>query len=731
MKKISVLLLFISINLFLAGATITGNIKVEKGQDLGVFVYVEDLFKYDISDERGNFTIDDLQLNKEYTLVFQKGDLPDHKEKIMLTSENQKMNFTLPYVRRDVKYEVSGRVNSKLDNDIFIALNNESYGIIVKPNLVFNTKLADGGYNATILQEGSYNKNINFEVLKKDANNIGTYNLEAIDYNTLTLRFGEKVKEGVLQLYKNDKLEHSERIKSGSSIITISALKEGMYDLIIKSYGKREYRKRVEVVGNVVKDIELENLSKYDNLFVNIYPADVEATVKIFDDGDLISEKKGKGLVILDSLDYTKYYDIAVTSPKYKGMVTKRLTAGDNVDINLVRDIKGTLVKGFIYPFNSGAQVMLLENNKILATSSTDSNGYYELETDDITSGRKIIRVRAKGFEEKIINRTFNQEEVVVDENIELEPVLNKLNGKVVFNNQDELRNVLVIIEELSIWQFTNENGEYYFKNIPEGTYNIIFKKLGYETKYEKMKVKKESAKLNLTNMNPVGKIIFRSNLPGYRLTVNGENYNINQKVYEKVSTMGVVNISAFKEGYLPVNTRIKLTEAGEIRDIFFNFVDREKQNKLVEEKISVIEEHIKNLQIAEAESELYELAEMPTLKVYESEYLDIKSKLKDAKSILFDIDRNIKFEIEKVNHNISTMEDEKIGYLEKQRNLQKVYKQSIDYLEKIVLYHPYTTFRYDIHKLQGDIYVKMGMINSSKNAYEEADKYIDRRKEY
>jgi tetratricopeptide (TPR) repeat protein len=179
------------------------------------------------------------------------------------------------------------------------------------------------------------------------------------------------------------------------------------------------------------------------------------------------------------------------------------------------------------------------------------------------------------------------------------------------------------------------------------------------------------------------------------------------------------------------VNTRIKLTEAGEIRDIFFNFVDREKQNKLVEEKISVIEEHIKNLQIAEAEIELYELAEMPTLKVYESEYLDIKNKLKDAKSILFDIDRNIKFEIEKVNHNISTMEEEKIGYLEKQRNLQKVYKQSIDYLEKIVLYHPYTTFRYDIHKLQGDIYVKMGMINSSKNAYEEADKYINRRKEY
>lgn len=731
MKKISVLLLFISMNLFLMGASITGNIKVEKGQDLGVFIYVEDALKYDISDERGNFFIEGLELDREYTLVFQKGDLPDYKEKVTLKRENESFNFTLPYVRRDVRYGISGRVNSKLDNDIFIALNNESYGIIVKPNLVFNTKLADGSYNATILQEGSYDKNINFDVLKNNNNNIGTYNLEAIDYNTLTIRFKERVKDGVLQLYKNDMLEHSERIKSGSNIVTITALKEGIYDLVIKSYGKKDYRKRVEVIGNVIKDISLKDLSKYDNLFVNIYPANIEASIKIFSDGDLISEKKGKGLIILESLDYTKYYDIVVSSPKYKNSIIKRLTAGDNIDVNLTRNIKGTLVKGFIYPFNSGAQVMLLENNKILATSSTDDNGYYELETDEITSGRKILRVKAKGFEERIINRTFNQDEIIVDENIELNPVLNRLSGKVVFNKEDELRNVLVIIEELSIWQFTNENGEYYFKNIPEGSYNVIFKKLGYETKYEKLKVEKESSKINLTNMSPVGKIIFRSNLQGYRLSLNGETQNVNQKVYEKVSRMGTVNISASKEGYLPINTRIKLTEAGEIRDIFFDFVDREEQNKLVEEKISIIEEHIKNLEITEAENKLYQLAEMPTLKVYESEYLEIKSKLKDAKSILFDIDRNIKFEIEKVNQNISTMEDKKIGYLEKQRNLQKVYKQSIDYLEKIVLYHPYTTFRYDIHKLQGDIYVKMGMINSSKNAYEEAEKYINRRKEY
>jgi hypothetical protein len=30
---------------------------------------------------------------------------------------------------------------------------------------------------------------------------------------------------------------------------------------------------------------------------------------------------------------------------------------------------------------------------------------------------------------------------------------------------------------------------------------------------------------------------------------------------------------------------------------------------------------------------------------------------------------------------------------------------------------------------LQGDIYTKLGMVNSSKNSYEEAKKYVNRRK--
>lgn len=731
MKKLSVLLLFIFINLLVLGANITGKIRVEKGEDIGVFIYVENELKYDISDERGNFFISGLEQDKEYTLVFQKGDLPDHKEKIVLKALNNNFEFTVPYTRRDIKYPVNGRINSKLGSDIFLALNNESYGIIVKPNLMFNTRLADGKYNAIIMQEGAYDRKINFEILKKENNNIGTYNLDAIDYNTLTIRFDNKIKDGVLQLYQNDLLVHSQRVPAGANALTIDALKKGSYDLVLKAYGKKEFRQRIAVAGNVVRDINLEELSKFDNLFVNINPKDIDVNIKLFSEGDLITEVNGKELLILDSLDYTKYYDVVVSSPKYQENIIRRLSAGDSINANLVRDIKGTLLKGYIYPFNSGAQVMLLDKGRILATTVVDENGYYELETEKLSSGRKMLRVRAEGFEEKILNKTFNEGELVVNENIELEPLLNKLNGKVVFNNNSDLSNVLVIVEELSIWQFTNEYGEYYFKNIPEGSYNVIFKKIGYETKSERLIVRKQDSRINKTVMNPIGKVIFRSNLPGYRLTINGQNININQKVYEHFSKMGTLNISASKDAHLSINTRIRLTEAGEVRDVFFEFVNREEQNKLVEDKINTIENYIKNLEIANAEIKLYELSEMPTLKTYEREYLDIKSKLKDAKSILFDIDRNIKFEIEKVNQNIKEIENKKIGYLEKQRSSQKIYKQSIDYLEKVILYHPYTTFRYDIHRLQGDIYVKMGMVNSSKNAYEEAEKYANRRKEY
>ncbi|MBN2838291.1 MAG: hypothetical protein JXM74_06005, partial [Fusobacteriaceae bacterium] len=86
--------------------------------------------------------------------------------------------------------------------------------------------------------------------------------------------------------------------------------------------------------------------------------------------------------------------------------------------------------------------------------------------------------------------------------------------------------------------------------------------------------------------------------------------------------------------------------------------------------------------------------------------------------------------EIEKVKLNIEKAESSKDGYLEKNKELNKIYKESIEYLEKIIESHPYTTYRYDINMIESEIYVKLGMPNSSKKSIAEAKKYEGRRKE-
>lgn len=730
MKRISSIIFILFIfNLSLVAAEIKGIIKVENHDDFGVFIYVENELKYDISDQQGNFSIDGLDRGKEYVLVFQKGELPDYKKTVKVEDETTEVIIEMLDVRRDIRYPIRGQINSKLQNDIFVDLNDESYGIIVKPNQKFNTNLLEGGYKATLIQEGAYKKNVEFLVEKGKTNDMGTHSMEAIDYNTLTLRFDERLKDGVILLYKDDYLVHSERIKSGTQNLIIEPLKSGLYTLKVKAYGKKDYISNVEVVRNSVRDIKLQQLSKFDTIYVNIEPKDVAATVKIYHDGNIIEEMaEVKDLAIFESLDYNKQYDIVVSASKYKNYSIKRAQVGDKLEANLARDVKGSLITGYIYPFNSNATVMLLDQNKILAKAKMDETGYYELETVKAVSGRKIIRVKADGFEENTVIQTIEKGTKASNFNLELIPKISRVSGKVTLNSKYTSPNVLVYIEELAIWQYTNEKGEYYFKNIPNGKYSLIFKKLGYQSIMEKITVKQGENVTKNSNLVPMGKMVFRSNLENYTLKLNGRKEDIKTKLHEKIEGLGLKTIVAEKPGYLTVRTQIKLTEAGEIRDINIEFISIEKQNKLVRDKIDVIRDLIANLEIAEAERVLYDLSKVKQLKSYEQEYRSIKNDLKKAKATLFGIDRGIKLEIEKIKSNMFAAEDTDVGYLEKQRYLRKVYQQSIDRLEKVVLVHPYTTYRTDILNLQGDIFTKLGMINNSKSSYQEAKKYINRR---
>ena len=788
MKRLSLILgILISVNIW--AASLSGTIKVEDSDSLGVFVYVEGQNKYDITDTKGKFKIDGLKSGEEYNVVLQKGNLPDYKKNVKLTGENTVIEIEIPKektsgktteakenvhketttketghketstketigknevvknkethstedtvkpVVKDIKavkvskIDVSGKISSILNSDIFVQLSGQGYGIIVKPNGNFNLQLNSGKYTATFIQEGSITKKISFNVAKTDLN-LGTIIMEALDYNSLTLKFAQPVENGVIQLYRDGFMEYSVKVGKNTKEHLLKGLKKGVYDLVVKASGKQDYMSTFNISGNSSIDVVFDNLNKENKIFVNIVPKDLDVQVRLLSGLELIRDVNVKDLAVLEGLEPDRVYSLQIISPKYKDFEIKRVVAGDNLDANLVREIKGSVITGFVSPFNSNAKVMLLDKGEILGETTADENGFYELELPNKLIGEKTLRVSAENFSGEFLTEKFGADRGLYEQNVMLKPYTTKISGKVTFGKGEALTNTLVMIEKLGIWQFTNNKGEYYFNNLDEQDYELTYKKLGYTTVNEKIIATRDEASIKNVSLTPIGKVVFRSNIDGYRLNVNGKDISVNQKIYEYIQGMGTVNISANKTGYLPVEVKINITEAGEIRDVFLDFINVEEQNKDVKTKIEKIKTYIKDLKITEAEDLLVELSQIKSLKSYEKEYFDIKSKISNAKLKLFDIDRSIKFEIEKVKDNIKIDENSKIGYVEKNKNLTKLYKESLDYLGKIILSHPYTTYRYDIHMLQSDIYIKMGMPNSSKASSEEAQKYENRRKE-
>ena len=156
MRKLLLIVgLLFSLNIF--GASLNGVVKVEDLDSLGVFVYVEGQNKYDITDSKGKFTINGLKLGEEYNLVFQKGNLPDYKKNIKISSEITNVEIEIPNEKvkasttqtnsnnnstnttsnikttasssntsnktvavKVVKVDVNGKINSQLNSDIFL-----------------------------------------------------------------------------------------------------------------------------------------------------------------------------------------------------------------------------------------------------------------------------------------------------------------------------------------------------------------------------------------------------------------------------------------------------------------------------------------------------------------------------------------------------------------------------------------------------------------------------------
>ncbi len=763
MKKL-LLIIFFLLGLQIFSASISGTVTVENGSSLGVFVYIEGQNKYDITDSKGKFKIDNLSQGQEYTIVFQKGNYKDYKKKYKLVVENFDIKITIPdekkvenkveivkkstttkkittkkddtatkqTQKKDVvsKISVKGRINTVINNDVFLELDEENFGVIIEPNKDFIIQIEPGKYKGKIIQEGSFTKEVEINV-SKTSTNIGTINLEPIDYNTLIIKTYESVENGTVQLYRDGFLEYSSKLPSESQEMLIKGIKKGEYTLVLKAFGKKTFEQKISLKGEVVVNVDFEKIITENKVVVEIEPNDLNVNLQMYLDQELKKESIGKGQILIEGLENDKIYSLVLSSPKHKTIKVSRVIAGDKVKVDMLREINGTLISGYISPFNSKAEVLLLKDNVIVGTTKTNSNGYYEIETNEKLLGEVTLRVIADGFEDELLQDNFNDSKVSYEKNITLTPYTTNLGGKVTFGEENQgLQGVYVLIKDLGIWQLTNGDGEFYFNSIPEGDYEVTFEKNGFITGKMNISTAKDEFKNSNIKMESIGKIIFRSNQNDYTIDVNGKIMNVGTRIYELIQGTGIINIKAYKKGYLPLVTKLNLTEAGEIRDVILDFVDETYQNQIVEDKISKIKNYIKDLKIAEAENILVELREVKNIKAYEADYKDIEGRLRSAKMRLFSIDRSIKFEIEKVKLNIEKAESSKDGYLEKNKELNKIYKESIEYLEKIIESHPYTTYRYDINMIESEIYVKLGMPNSSKKSIAEAKKYEGRRKE-
>lgn len=763
MKKL-LLIIFFLLGLQIFSASISGTVTVENGSSLGVFVYIEGQNKYDITDSKGKFKIDNLSQGQEYTIVFQKGNYKDYKKKYKLVVENFDIKITIPdekkvenkveivkkstttkkittkkddtatkqTQKKDVvsKISVKGRINTVINNDVFLELDEENFGVIIEPNKDFIIQIEPGKYKGKIIQEGSFTKEVEINV-SKTSTNIGTINLEPIDYNTLIIKTYESVENGTVQLYKDGFLEYSSKLPSESQEMLIKGIKKGEYTLVLKAFGKKTFEQKISLKGEVVVNVDFEKIITENKVVVEIEPNDLNVNLQLYLGQELKKESIGKGQILIEGLENDKIYSLVLSSPKHKTIKVSRVIAGDKVKVDMLREINGTLISGYISPFNSKAEVLLLKDNVIVGTTKTNSNGYYEIETNEKLLGEVTLRVIADGFEDELLQDNFNDSKVSYEKNITLTPYTTNLGGKVTFGEENQgLQGVYVLIKDLGIWQLTNGDGEFYFNSIPEGDYEVTFEKNGFITGKMNISTAKDEFKNSNIKMESIGKIIFRSNQNDYTIDVNGKIMNVGTRIYELIQGTGIINIKAYKKGYLPLVTKLNLTEAGEIRDVILDFVDETYQNQIVEDKISKIKNYIKDLKIAEAENVLVELREIKNIKAYEADYKDIEGRLRSAKMRLFSIDRSIKFEIEKVKLNIEKAESSKDGYLEKNKELNKIYKESIEYLEKIIESHPYTTYRYDINMIESEIYVKLGMPNSSKKSIAEAKKYEGRRKE-
>ncbi|OQY09657.1 MAG: hypothetical protein B6I28_02575, partial [Fusobacteriia bacterium 4572_132] len=428
------------------------------------------------------------------------------------------------------------------------------------------------------------------------------------------------------------------------------------------------------------------------------------------------------------NLDKNKEYRIEIFAEKYKKYIIPRIKVSDeDIEVSMVRKIDGTLLEGTIHPYNAESQIMLLENGDILGKTKVEKNGHYKLEVEKVKDGLKTLRVKAEGFNISYKKIYIKKGEYQKNINIELTPKVSSVFGTVKVSGNEKANDILVIIEELNLWQKTNEKGEYYFKYLPIGKYTLRFQKMGYETKKEKIEIrKKEIAELNL-NLLPMAKLIIRSNQKKYKLEINGKKEIIENFVLEKKINLGVKNIKASKKGYLEYKNHLDFSEAGEIKEIKIDFESLYSYKLKLQSQLNEIRGLVEKLEIRAAERKIYEVEKLKNINIYAKQLNEIKIKLKKKKKLLYKTDEDIKKKILKLKNNLKELEGKDIGYSEKERQKIEMKQKILDVLQKTLKEKPYTMLKEEIYTFLGDLYLDLGMIETSEWNYKKANEYKSR----
>lgn len=744
MKKIVFLFFLIQISIF--SATIVGKVSVYTGENYGVFIFVDNGSKYDVSDSNGEFELSGLDKGKEYTIVFQKENFPEIRKRVKISSEKEYVNVQIKkdgitgtaniYSNEDKKRKkekkrieskkeknyVIGKVIGKEGKNIFVKLQKNSQGIVIKNGGQFTIETGLGKNILEFYVDGEKKREIRYNAVK-GKNNLGDIKIEINDNILLSLYFGKEI-DGVAYLYKDGVIRYSQRVEKAEKAI-FKDIEKGNYEVKVVSYGNSEYSDKVDIEKSMDIKTEVNTAEEKGNLYIYLSPDDVPMNIEILKDGSAIKKIIGvQGLYIAEGLDSDGVYNIKVSASKYISQEARAIKSGEKTNVVLERDIKGAIVSGIVYPFSADAEVMLLDEDKILARTKTNEDGYYELETDTIKSGRKTIRVNALGYKEVKEIRTINENKETKNVNIALTPLSANFFGTVNSGDKNLQSGVIVSIDDLNLWQLTDINGKFYFSNIPSGKYNITFRKAGYKEIKKEIELNKNSAKEINIDLIPVGKVVINANKDGYTLNINGNDIFVKEYMFVSEVPIGKTKITASKDGYLNEIREIEALEPGQIVDITFQFRNQKEYKEYLEGKLREIRELTDGLYLFQAEQKINQFKSLEGNEAYSFEIETLLKRIKDAKGNLFDSDREVLNVLEKIKKDVELTEKENISYGEKRKKLGEKYRETLDLLEKIVSEKKYTSYKYEIYTMKSELYEKMGMPSSAKEAKETAIKY-------